>query len=363
VTSAKKFVLYGNALESENESNAKSMAALQVKVELQESSLELLKAQMTLMRSWNVAAQHEVKALKVYVNWTGADSEHGLRDVAPESMSWSWNDVAKDLDAKQKGVMKATKKTMQAKLDYQLLRGTQDWELFEKLFKFVQKHDFTALERFCQDVYGSAVQVLKIEPGLFPSSEEKFREVISNINSQVGKHLRQEASSKVDEKVIEEWLIATRVENYLPPALTASAAMMASDEHQFVPREELLGLQLQMSKLQEENTKLNELVEEYINFSDTAVSQARRYREDLDVHLSTCRAQDIKEEKSDSKNREFLSATMSYISSDNESPSSNMSDDEKRAHITSRIKALVKERDEAVRRNAPLQRKIGEMES
>jgi uncharacterized protein YfiM (DUF2279 family) len=244
VTTTKKFVLYGNALESENEPNAKSMAALQVKVELQESSLELLKAQMTLMRSWNVAAQHEVKALKVYVKWTGADDEHGLRDVAPESMSWSWNDVAKDLDAKQRGVMKATKKTMQAKLDYQLLRGTQDWELFEKLFKFVQKHDFTALERCCQDVYGSAVQVLKIEPGSVPSSEEKFREVISNIKSQVGKHLRQDMSSKVDEKAIDEWLIATRVENYLPPALTASAAMMASDEHQFVPREELLGLQL-----------------------------------------------------------------------------------------------------------------------
>jgi hypothetical protein len=50
-----------------------------------------------------------------------------------------------------------------------------------------------------------------------------------------------------------------------------------------------------MSELQEENTKLNDVVEEYITFSDTAVSQARRYREDLDVHLSTCRAQDIKE--------------------------------------------------------------------
>jgi hypothetical protein len=37
---------------------------------------------------------------------------------APESMSWSWNDVAKDLDAKQRGVMKATKKAMQLKLDY-----------------------------------------------------------------------------------------------------------------------------------------------------------------------------------------------------------------------------------------------------
>ena len=77
-----------------------------------------------------------------------------------------------------------------------------------------------------------------------------------------------------------------------------------------------------MSELQEENTKLNDVVEEYITFSDTAVSQARRYREDLDVHLSTCRAQDIKEEKSDSKNREFMSATMSVNSSDNESPSS-----------------------------------------
>jgi uncharacterized protein YfiM (DUF2279 family) len=361
VTTTKKFVLYGNALESENEPNAKSMAALQVKVELQESSLELLKAQMTLMRSWNVAAQHEIKALKVYVKWIGADSEHGLRDVAPESMSWSWNDVAKDLDAKQRGVMKATKKTMQAKLDYQLLRGTQDWELFEKLFKFVQKHDFTALERCCQDVYGSAVQVLKIEPGSVPSSEEKFREVISNIKSQVGKHLRQEMSSKVDEKAIDEWLIATRVENYLPPALTASAAMMASDEHQFVPREELLGLQLQMSKLQEENTKLNDVVEDYINFSDTALSQARRYREDLDVHLSTCRAQDIKEQKIDSKNQEFMRAIMSCIS-DNESPS-NMNDDDKRAYIIGRVKALVKERDEAIRKNAPLQKKIGEMES
>jgi hypothetical protein len=45
--------------------------------------------------------------------------------------------------------MKATKKAMQSKLDYQLLRGTQDWTLFEKLFKFIEKHDFTALERFC----------------------------------------------------------------------------------------------------------------------------------------------------------------------------------------------------------------------
>jgi hypothetical protein len=49
-----------------------------------------------------------------------------------------------------------------------------------------------------------------------------------------------------------------------------------------------------------------------------------------------------------------MSATMSYISSDNESPSPNMTDDEKRAYITRRIKALGKERDEAVRKNAPL---------
>jgi hypothetical protein len=45
---------------------------------------------------------------------------------------------------------------------------------------------------------------------------------------------------------------------------------------------------------------------------------------------------------------------MSYISSDNESPSPNMTDDKKCAYITRRIKALVKERDEAVRKNAPL---------
>jgi hypothetical protein len=49
-----------------------------------------------------------------------------------------------------------------------------------------------------------------------------------------------------------------------------------------------------------------------------------------------------------------MSATISHISSDNESPSSNMTDDEKRAYITRRIKALVKERDEAVRKNVPL---------
>ena len=116
-----------------------------------------------------------------------------------------------------------------------------------------------------------------------------------------------------------------------------------------------------MSKLQEENTKLNDVVEDYINFSDTAVSQARRYRKDLDVHLSTCRAQDIKKQKIDSKNQEFMRAIMSCIS-DNESPS-NMNNDEKRAYITGRVKALVKERDEAARKNAPLQKKIGEMES
>jgi hypothetical protein len=54
------------------------------------------------------------------------------------------------------------------------------------------------------------------------------------------------------------------------------------------------------------------------------------------------------------RNRDSMSATMSYISSDNESPSPNMTDDKKCAYITRRIKALVKERDEAVRKNAPL---------
>jgi hypothetical protein len=80
--------------------------------------------------------------------------------------------------------------------------------------------------------------------------------------------------------------------------------------------------------------------------------QTRRYREDLDVHLSTCRAQDIKEQKIDSKNQEFMRAIMSYIS--NNESLSNMNDDEKRAYIIGRVKALVKERDEAIRKDAPL---------
>ena len=43
-----------------------------------------------------------------------------------------------------------------------------------------------------------------------------------------------------------------------------------------------------------------------IKTSHTAESQARRYHEHLDVHLSTCKAQNTKEQKSDSKNREFM---------------------------------------------------------
>jgi hypothetical protein len=76
------------------------------------------------------------------------------------------------------------------------------------------------------------------------------------------------------------------------------------------------------------------------------------------LHMQSTRHQG---KKIDSKNQEFMRAIMSCIS-DNESPS-NMNDDDKRAYIIGRVKALVKERDEAIRKNAPLQKKIGEMES
>lgn len=65
-----------------------------------------------------------------------------------------WHDFNVEIDEKKRATLKAVKNTVQSQVNYQILKGTQDWALLELLFDYVSRSDCKALVGYCRQVYG-----------------------------------------------------------------------------------------------------------------------------------------------------------------------------------------------------------------
>lgn len=105
----------------------------------------------------NCLANKELAFLDNYIHQLESPKCHGKCHLPNKTKhdSVHWHDFETEVDEKKRAVLKAAKKTMQSQINYQLLKGTQDWNLLELLFDYVSRADNKALLEYCRQVYGS----------------------------------------------------------------------------------------------------------------------------------------------------------------------------------------------------------------
>ena len=173
------------------------------------------------------------------------------------------------------------KREVQSKVDYQILKGTQDWSLLELLFDHVSRMNSQALIRFCRQVYGDAIEIVPRHSAT-TTKDFSFREHLSKIKSQAGVDLRRELSSMKDRKISEDFYLEASLKNYLPPLAEKE---VVEENDKWITSKELESLQEQLTSAMNSNDQILKLVEEAQKYGGRAVEEAMKWRENHDFHM------------------------------------------------------------------------------
>lgn len=101
-------------------------------------------------------AYQELKALDAYLRELKAPQCHSkIHQPNRENHEpMHWHSFLASMEGKKREVFDLWKAELRYEVKHLLLRGSQDWELFEMLFNYVSKLDCTELEGYCRKVYG-----------------------------------------------------------------------------------------------------------------------------------------------------------------------------------------------------------------